>query len=361
MKLLFITEFFPDETLAFSGGVESRTFFTTQGLKKKHNVTVIARSKKHIAATSSSIFSRVKFVITATVQAIKAKADVIEGSNFVCYLPAFIAAKVSGARSVAWYADVYDAAWFTLMPPLVATTGFWLEKIGLHLPWDHVIAMSNATKTKLMQKGIPEHKISVIYGGVDVQSVASLSHETPYKHPTICTAARLVPYKHIDDLIRAFALVKFSIRHAQLIIMGDGPERRVLESLADQLQVASSVHFSGALQHKEVLKVMKRSHVFSLPSSVEGFGLASIEAAACGLPYVSADIPATREITRNGMGGYLYPVRDFQILAQKLVRLLTDAVVYQEKSQEVSTLAQNYDWKRIVSETESVYQSTLKT
>jgi glycosyltransferase involved in cell wall biosynthesis len=357
MKLLFITEFFPDEKLAFSGGVESRTFFTIQGLEKNHDVTVIARSKKHITATNSSIFSRVTFMLSAMVKAAKSQAHIIEGSNVVCYLPAFIAAKLSGARSVAWYADVYDTAWFRLMPPLVAFTGFWLEKIGLHMPWDHVIAMSEATKKKLIQKGVPKQNISVIYGGVDVRSITAMPHGSPFAQHTICTAARLVSYKHVDHLIQAFALVLKKVPHARLMIMGDGPERHKLETLAATLHIAPNVVFTGALPHPQVIQTMKRAHVFSLPSSVEGFGLVSIEAMACGLPYVSADIPATREITRGGTGGYLYPMGQVEALAKHIIELLSNEMLYKKKQAASRALAKTYDWTSIIKETELVYES----
>ena len=358
MKLLFVTEFFPEKlSESFTGGVESRTFQTIARLQAHHKVSVVSRTKKLIVPSLSSVFGRLGFMVRATLETIKRKPELVEGSNFICYLPAFFGAKLTGAKAVAWYPDVYGKTWFQTTSFPVALLGFVLERLSLILPWDNVIAMSQTTKSKLVSSGIDPDRIEVVYGGVDLESIEKMSTGGKFSKPTICTTARLVPYKHIDDLIRAFALVKSSIRHAQLIIMGDGPQRQTLEILATKLGVSASVQFSGALNHQEVLTNMKRSHVFSLPSSVEGFGLASIEAAACGLPYVSSDIPATREITREATGGYLYPVGDYQTLAEKIITLLTNDKIYETKKQESLKLAQSYDWRTIITQTEAVYQS----
>ena len=102
MKLLFITEFFPtSDKSKFTGGVETRTFFVVKNLKKNNQVDVISRPQTHVAATTTSIIPRLTFQITSIFKAQSKKADVIEGSNFITYLPTFMAAKLSGAKAVA--------------------------------------------------------------------------------------------------------------------------------------------------------------------------------------------------------------------------------------------------------------------
>lgn len=360
MKLLFVTEFFPESNAqSFTGGVESRTFQTVTRLKVSHDVAVVSRTKKLITASLASVWSRMAFMARATIEVAKRKPELVEGSNVICYLPAFFGAKIARAKAVAWYADVYGSTWFRTTAFPVALLGFALEWLSLRLPWDQVIAMSQTTKKKLIASGVDPLRITVIYGGVDSKKINQLAPETKLHQPVICTAARLVPYKRIDDVLQAFALVKQHLPEASLLIMGEGPERSKLETLAADLGVRTSVTFTGALDHLEVLKKMKQSHVFSLPSAVEGFGLVSIEAAACGLPYVSSDIPATREITQDGKGGFLYPVGDCQELADKLVLLLTDADIYVTKHRQAMQLAQDYDWQQILKKTETVYQSVL--
>lgn len=361
MKLVFITEFFPDNNHShFSGGVESRTYQLVSYLRKKHAVVVLNRSKKKVAPTLGSVASRLQFMISSLFKASKEKADIIEGSNYICLIPAFFAARLSGAKAVAWYADVYDRSWFEHLSLPVASLGFILEKIGLSLRWDHVIAMSQTTKDKLIARGIPSESISIVYGGVDIDLLTSFPGDSKFNKPTIITTARLVSYKRIQDLIHSFKLVKQTISEAQLQIVGDGPERKKLEELVVQLSLTESVTFTGALSHEEVLRLMKKCHVFSLPSEVEGFGLVSIEAAACGLPYVSTNIPATREITHKGSGGYLYPPGDYKQSARHMIKLLSNPSLFASKKDAAVRMAQEYDLKRIHAQTEHVYRLLIE-
>jgi glycosyltransferase involved in cell wall biosynthesis len=78
---------------------------------------------------------------------------------------------------------------------------------------------------------------------------------------------------------------------------------------------------------------------------------------SCGLPFVSANIPATREITQGGTGGFLYAPGDYQALAAHVIDLLCDKKLYTAKQDAVRALAKTYDWGEIAKETESVYKA----
>jgi glycosyltransferase involved in cell wall biosynthesis len=350
MKILIITEFFPQDTTAMSGGVEARAFHIVNELQRfGHNVAVVSRTRSYIAATPLSLFPRLWYQLEAIVKGFRFKADVVEGSNFVSYLPAFITARLTNARAISWFADVYGKTWFSTMSWPVALSGYLLEWISLKLPWDRVIAMSEVTRHKLINAGIPEAKIAVVYGGVDLTLIEALKAHK-YDKPTICTAARLVPYKHIDDLIQALAIVQQTIPEAQLMILGDGPEKLRLHKLSNNITIDNSVHFLGSLPQEDVWRTMKRSHVFCLPSTVEGFGLVTIEAMACGLPFVNTDIPVNREITQNGKGGYLYEPRNVRQLADLLLKTLNT-----QQPSASQALIKKYTWSKICQDTLTVY------
>ena len=100
-------------------------------------------------------------------------------------------------------------------------------------------------------------------------------------------------------------------------------------------------------------------YVFSFPSLVEGFGIATVEAAIAGLPYVNSDIPVLREITKNGKGGYLVDSDNPLDFSQKLQLLLNNSNLYKKKSLELRTLADSYNWYDVVLQTENVYKSLL--
>ncbi len=359
MNILLIAEFFPKKKQAISGGgVEARNLFTYQYLKTKHNVKVIHRQRNLIAATFLSIFPRLTYIITAAIKAINSQADIIEGSNFVTYLPAYFSARIKRVPSIAWYPDIYKKTWFENFSFLTAFTGYLLEWIGLRLNWDHIIAMSQSTKTKLIQAGIDPQKITVVYGGVDTKKMKNLNVKK-YPSPTICTIARLVKYKRVDDLIKATAIIKQTVPNIKLKIISQGPEEDSLRKLTRKLNLTGNVEFLGSLSHQQAMKVLKKSHIFSLPSIVEGFGLVTIEAMAAGIPYVSSDIPPTREITQNGKGGFLYPPKNYQELALNITKLLTNKKIYQQKHKQAIAIAREYDWDTIASQTLKVYKQTV--
>ena len=169
MKLLFLTEFYPrDEKLIFTGGVEARVYYLSQAAKKDYRVQVITSSSKHIPATPISVISRLWFMVRSFYLALAADFDVIEASNVVTYLPAFLAAKLKGKPVIAWIPDVLGKHWLEF-GPMVGFFGFLAEKICLKLPWDRIIALSRSTKTKLIAAGVNPTKISVIHAGIDLK------------------------------------------------------------------------------------------------------------------------------------------------------------------------------------------------
>ena len=357
MRITLITEFFPtSDRLNFSGGVETRTYYIYFYLAKSNLVSVVSRNRKYLAATSWSIVPRLWFMAGAIFKSILLPCDIIEGSNFICYLPAWVAAKLKGVPAVAWFADVYQPVWFREFFLPAAIFGWLSEWLALKLPWDKVIAMSQTTKEKLVSAGVSSDKIEVVYGGVEVEKLRNLTVKK-YDRPTVCTIARLVNYKRIEDLLSALAIIKRKIPRVQLVVIGEGPERKNFEKLTKEFNVTNRVKFMGELEHGRAMKILKKSHVFSLPSVVEGFGLVTVEAMACGVPYVNSRIAVTEEITDGGKGGILVkPLKSGEI-AKGIIQLLLNKNLYSAKRREGLMFCRRYDWKRIVQKTLNVYRS----
>ena len=359
MNILFITEFTPKkERDVFTGGVDARTSTTVRFLKNTHNVQVINRSQHRIFASTFSVFPRFLFQLQAFLQAFLIKADIIEGSNFVTYLPAWGSAKLKGIPAVAWFADVYGNVWFKHFAIFPAVTGWLLERVALKLPWNQVIAMSNSTKRKLIEASIPEDKITIIYGGVETEKLRKLQAQK-YLRPTICTICRLVNYKRVNELIMALANLKRDFPSCRLLVIGAGPQEMNLRNLTQTLQLERDVRFLGTLPHDETMTILKRCHLLAMPSVVEGFGLVTVEAMACGVPFVNSRIPATVEITKNGLGGLLFSPEDVNDLEEKIRELLTNKALYQQKQKEGLKLAKQYDWAIIAKQTEEVYRKAM--
>ena len=116
------------------------------------------------------------------------------------------------------------------------------------------------------------------------------------------------------------------------------------------------VKFLKNLPRKELIGILRRSTLFCLPSVIEGFGLTTIEAAACGIPYVISNIETNIEVTDGGKGGLLFKKENVEDLKDKLEKLLTDKDLYQRKQHQCWQLAKKYSWQKIAKETEGVYR-----
>lgn len=167
MRILFLTEFYPrNEKLIFTGGVEARMYYITRHAEKDFEIKIITSSSKHVPATAWSIFSRLGYIFKSLIQSLKTDFDLIEASNVVTYLPAWLAAQIKRKPVVAWVPDILGKSWFDF-GVLVGMAGLLAEKIYLKLPWTKIIALSYSTKDKLVKAGINPKNISVVHAGID--------------------------------------------------------------------------------------------------------------------------------------------------------------------------------------------------
>ncbi len=356
MKLLFLTEFFPqDKKLVFTGGVEARVYYIATLAKQDFDVQIISSRSRQIPATPLSVLTRFVYIFIAFFKAIQADFDLIEASNVVTYLPAFLAGKLKGKPVIAWIPDVLGKHWFEF-GFFVGTFGFLLEKIALLLPWDKIIALSQSTKDKLIAQGIKPQKISVAKAGIDPKEF-KLKPLKKFPQFTIICIARLVNTKRVFDLIKAFA----NLKKAHLIIIGQGPKKNSLKQLVKSLGLQTKVKFLENLSRPALIKALYQSHLFCLPSIVEGFGIVTIEAMAVGLPTVLADITINREITQNGQGAVFFKPADSSDLAKKISKLITNKSLYQQKALQAKKFAPQYTWQKVYKTTKAIYETCLNS
>jgi L-malate glycosyltransferase len=166
------------------------------------------------------------------------------------------------------------------------------------------------------------------------------------------------PVKRVPDCIRILAEVR---RHenAHLWMAGDGPERGPAEQLARELGLDSYVTFLGKQDHIE--RLIPSAHVLLLPSELEGFGLAALEAMACGVPAVAARSGGVPELITDGVDGFLEPVGDTSRQAQRVLELLSDASLYHRMSEAARHTAETrFSTARIIPQYEQCYLDVLR-
>lgn len=178
--------------------------------------------------------------------------------------------------------------------------------------------------------GIARQRMTVIYNpvvGDDFAARAAAIAPHPWLEdggaPVLLAVGRLHWQKDYPTLLRAFATLR-QTRPARLLILGEGPQRSALQSLATELGVTEYVAMPGFGPNP--LAAMSRAAAFVLTSRAEGFGNVLAEALACGCPVVSTDCPSgPREILDGGRYGRLVPVGDAGALATALAETLYSA------------------------------------
>jgi N-acetyl-alpha-D-glucosaminyl L-malate synthase BshA len=129
------------------------------------------------------------------------------------------------------------------------------------------------------------------------------------------------PVKRVTDVVKIFALVARE-RPAQLILIGDGPDRSSAEWLAHDLGIHSRIHFLG--KQERVSELLALGDLLLMPSELESFGLAALEAMACKVPSIATRVGGVPELIDEGVTGLLFPVGDVDAMAAGALSLLNN-------------------------------------
>lgn len=195
---------------------------------------------------------------------------------------------------------------------------------------DAVVAVSGGVADSVARGvGLPRDLISVVYNPVLTKRFWQTASEPvddpwfgPDQPPVILGVGRLAAQKDFPTLLKAFARVRES-REANLMILGEGPDRAALEAQAEALGLSSHVRFPGFVP--KPASYMSNASVFALSSVREGLPTVLIEALAAGAPVVSTDCESgPREILDGGRLGRLVPVDDPDRLGAAIVAALDE-------------------------------------
>jgi len=163
--------------------------------------------------------------------------------------------------------------------------------------------------------------------------------------------------KRVKDVVRVFARIRRAML-ATLVMVGDGPERMDAENEARELGVSQDVRFLGRLD--SVASLLQASDLFLLPSQTESFGLAALEAMACGSPVVASRAGGLPEVVDDGVSGILEPVGSVEAMGRRAVELLRDPGRYGAMRDAALAKAARFSTDHIVPMYESLYEEVLR-
>jgi glycosyltransferase involved in cell wall biosynthesis len=194
---------------------------------------------------------------------------------------------------------------------------------GLARASGKVVAITDSLRRFLVETvGLQTSKVETIHYGLDEPPAAwgeNAADGVPRDARIVLTVARLTAQKGVDVAIRALRSLPDD---THLVVLGEGPDRAVLEHLAADLDVASRVHLPGRVP--DVAAWLSRAAVLAHPARWEGFGLAVLEAMLAGLPVVASNVSSLPELVVDGRTGYLVPPDDADALAAALARALEE-------------------------------------
>ncbi len=177
--------------------------------------------------------------------------------------------------------------------------------------------------------------------------------------PTVVTLGHVIERKRHEDVIRALTEAGGRIAGLRWVVIGDGPERAPLERLAAEAGVRAE--WLGQLDHPDALRELARCHVMALPSVDEAFGVAYIEALACGVPAIGcAGEGGPEEVAGAGQGLLLVPPRDPPALAARLVELFSEPDALERLGDSARrTAADHFSWEACGRATVAAYREAL--
>jgi len=218
------------------------------------------------------------------------------------------------------------------------------------------MVISESTKSDLVERGIDPGRISVIHCGIDHQLYSPDAARARFARPTILYLGRLKKYKCVDHLLQAAARLPEKFGDWRVVVIGSGDDRERLERIADNLGISDRVKFAGYVDQATKIDYLRRAHVAVCSSLKEGWGLTNIEANACGLPVIAADVPGLRDSVRDGKTGLLYRHGDIDDLTERLSRVLGDKSLWENLSIGGLEWADSFHWNEAARETESLIE-----
>jgi glycosyltransferase involved in cell wall biosynthesis len=227
------------------------------------------------------------------------------------------------------------------------------------------IAISTQVRDYMVEKRkIKPEKLETFFYGLPLAEFRSPSEEEIIQERMtlgiapderiVCNVGRLDPQKGLEYLLRAARLILKDSPNTRFLIVGDGPDRSMLESLAQQEGIAEKVIFTGYSSNVPVL--VSLCDIFVIPSLWEGGPITLFEAMNLRKPVIGTRVGLMGEVIQDGETGFLVPCKDVESLVDRINKLLQDPDLSKRMGEKGWSICQQYDICHYVNRLEQIYQ-----
>lgn len=227
--------------------------------------------------------------------------DLVHTTSYNAALPAFLATRFVRRRIIITFHEVWGKLWFQL--PLIGRVSqwghYWFEQLLLKLRFDQFIAVSQSTASKLKQSGVAADRISVIYPGIDYDEFSVRARKDPAGPFTYTYFGRLGISKGLDILLAAAVRLKEELPNSRLrLIIPQRPRKmyRWVMGFIEKRGLTEYIELRHALPFDELKLAIATSDCVVIPSYSEGFCFVAAESIALGVPVISSDRAALKEV-----------------------------------------------------------------
>lgn len=228
---------------------------------------------------------------------------------------------------------------------------------------DGVTAVSDHLRQETLDTFQITRDIKVIHNFIDFTRFRKINKDhfrkaiAPEGEKILVHISNFRKVKRVEDVIRIYEKVSKRVR-AKLLLIGDGPERKLMEDLSRQLKVCDGIRFLG--KQEAVEELLAIADLFILPSENESFGLAALEAMACEVPVISSNAGGLPEVNIDGVTGYVCDVGDVDTMADRCIELMEDETSLAVFRKNAFIQAQRFDINHILPEYEKYYMDIIE-
>ena len=329
-----------------AGGAEVFTHeIAMRMVKKGHAVTLFASSFS--GAPSEEVRDGIVIIRRGTKTSVQNEAKQYYHANLGSFdlvvdevnTRPFMSPDYARCKTIAVIHQLAKEVWFYETPLPIAVVGslffekYWLRKYRNTT----TVTVSESSKRDLVSLGFRD--VHVIRDGLSYSPLPDMP--TKERFPVIVYLGRLTRAKRVNHLISAFAKVRAAYPASRLWIIGDGPD-----AVSLRRQASDAVIFSGRVDKRRVIELLRSAWVLAYPSVREGFGLAVIEANAHGTPAVGYDVPGIRDSIIDGLTGILVPDGDVEALSSALLRIVEETKLREILSRNALDYSRGFSWDR---------------